>query len=315
MRFVDRAQIATPASLTSANPAWSQEIADARNYYSGVRPEKSFPFKVYKSIEVKHALNQLFHGKCAYCESLFEATQPLDVEHFRPKGGIEESPGHPGYWWLAMRWENLLPSCIDCNRRREQVVVRLGMPLSEVERLIKARDSIPAGKKNSFPTKNNYWCAPEGDVVALEQPLLVDPTRVDPRMFIRWDMSGDLPIAVPNADADHNTSSEGAASIALFALNRVGLAQARRKTLLNLLAAAQVINDAIEAIGEIPGHEQHQLERVLKLASRLEEFACPDRPYSELARVFIDQFRSDLMARVAPGVARSRPAARELEET
>ncbi|MEF9674035.1 hypothetical protein QNM99_25505 [Pseudomonas sp. PCH446] len=45
----------------------------------------------------------------------------MDVEHYRPKGAVSEDASHPGYWWVAMDWDNLLPSCIDCNRKRKQV--------------------------------------------------------------------------------------------------------------------------------------------------------------------------------------------------
>ena len=48
----------------------------------------SFTFGAYKLDPVKDALNLAFHFKCAYCESFFGATQPLDVEHFRPKSGV-----------------------------------------------------------------------------------------------------------------------------------------------------------------------------------------------------------------------------------
>jgi hypothetical protein len=74
-------------------------------------------------------LLRLSHQKCAYCECIITASQPGDVEHYRPKGRIRDEDGkivkteagsdHPGYWWLAYRWDNLLPACIDCNRRRK----------------------------------------------------------------------------------------------------------------------------------------------------------------------------------------------------
>jgi hypothetical protein len=78
-------------------------------------------------------LLQLSHQKCVYCESIITASQPGDVEHYRPKGRIRDKNGkivtttrildreieHPGYWWLAYDWVNLLPACIDCNRRRK----------------------------------------------------------------------------------------------------------------------------------------------------------------------------------------------------
>src|SRR5262245_57287852 len=45
-------------------------------------------FGVYKDETVKQALAQLFGRKCAYCESVYTATSPVDVEHWRTKGGV-----------------------------------------------------------------------------------------------------------------------------------------------------------------------------------------------------------------------------------
>jgi uncharacterized protein (TIGR02646 family) len=56
--------------------------------------------------------------KCAYCEGL-EQRKRNDVEHFRPKGRIDDCAGNtltPGYWWLAWSWSNLLFSCRNCNQ-------------------------------------------------------------------------------------------------------------------------------------------------------------------------------------------------------
>src|SRR5262245_40081226 len=78
-------------------------------------------------------LLKLFNGKCAYCETDIESNQPGDVEHFRPKGRVVDEEfepirinhpkwgemDHPGYFWLAYEWDNLFPSCIDCNRYRK----------------------------------------------------------------------------------------------------------------------------------------------------------------------------------------------------
>lgn len=67
--------------------------------------------------EVKNVLFELFHEKCAYCESRFPG-DPGDVEMFRPKFGAinldkTKSPDH--YWWLCYEWENLYLSCRECN--------------------------------------------------------------------------------------------------------------------------------------------------------------------------------------------------------
>jgi uncharacterized protein (TIGR02646 family) len=58
------------------------------------------------------------HRKCCYCERIIECLF-YDVEHYRPKAGVNHGPAHPlydgGYWWLAFTWENLLFSCKGCN--------------------------------------------------------------------------------------------------------------------------------------------------------------------------------------------------------
>src|SRR5215472_5170548 len=65
-----------------------------------------------------------FDGRCAYCESPVTSTDFGDAEHYRPKGAVTgedrkavEYGGapHPGYYWLAYDWRNLLPACGQCN--------------------------------------------------------------------------------------------------------------------------------------------------------------------------------------------------------
>src|SRR5262245_43258183 len=66
----------------------------------------------------KPALFALFHGKCAYCESNIISKDAGDVEHFRPKAGVEHGDGtrsHYYYAWLAYEWDNLLISCRTCS--------------------------------------------------------------------------------------------------------------------------------------------------------------------------------------------------------
>lgn len=61
----------------------------------------------YKTDDIKTALNGIYHGKCAFCETKSES---MHVEHFRPKRG--------GYYWLAYSWDNLLLSCPTCNTNK-----------------------------------------------------------------------------------------------------------------------------------------------------------------------------------------------------
>lgn len=61
----------------------------------------------YKTDDIKSALDHIYHGKCAFCETKSES---MHVEHFRPKRG--------GYYWLAYSWDNLLLSCPTCNTNK-----------------------------------------------------------------------------------------------------------------------------------------------------------------------------------------------------
>ena len=61
--------------------------------------------------EAKSALNKLYHGKCAFCESKLGVSSYMEIEHYRPKN--KES-----YYWLAYEWSNLLPICRICNSKK-----------------------------------------------------------------------------------------------------------------------------------------------------------------------------------------------------
>lgn len=65
-----------------------------------------------KRSRVEDKLAISYKYKCAYCERLCKA----DIEHYRPKKGVEEEATHLGYYWLCYEWSNLIPSCITCNR-------------------------------------------------------------------------------------------------------------------------------------------------------------------------------------------------------
>ncbi|OBS12886.1 hypothetical protein ATE49_03465 [Elizabethkingia miricola] len=65
-----------------------------------------------KRSRVEDHLSIAYHNKCAYCERICKA----DIEHYRPKKGVNEDGLHPGYYWLCYEWTNLIPSCITCNR-------------------------------------------------------------------------------------------------------------------------------------------------------------------------------------------------------
>ena len=166
--------------------------ADPAPYRSGAN---TFDIRkgIYGTDVVKRVLKADQHGKCAFCEAIFDANVAGDVEHYRPKTAVTTDAGriHPGYYWLGYDWANLSYACPDCNgyRKRDRFPLRV-----EADR---ARDH-------------------HGDV-ARERPLLLDPYgAADPREHISF--RGEAPIG---------TTEEGETTIEVLGLKRVSLARDR----------------------------------------------------------------------------------------
>ncbi|ANL04648.1 MULTISPECIES: hypothetical protein [Rhizobium] len=252
MRYVDRSTTPAPESLSAADGGGLKEYAKAKAYYAKVPPhKKAYPFKAYKADDVALALRNLFHGKCAYCELRYEGGQPMDVEHYRPKGGIRERDDHRGYWWLAADWNNLLPSCIDCNRRRGQISADAGMTLAQLEAAFASiGDTEPGGKQDAFPTLDGVWADPEIDPNTIESPALIDPTRTDPKNHLHWPQA-DVSVVLPVVDLLGSECPRATASILIYALNRIGLVQSRLEIRQSFDAQIRLIREVAIAAMEL----------------------------------------------------------------
>lgn len=330
MRAVNRGKKPAPSSLSalSGKPKRT-ELEAARLHMAAVlapgakRP--AFSFSLYKADEVKRRLEELFHGKCAYCESFYASQAPVDVEHYRPKGAVEGEPKHPGYWWLGTDWTNLLPSCIDCNRRRKQ---RAPEAISNLTLLYKATQS---GKKDSFPIEGKR-AEDEGHHLDAEEALLLDPTRDDPnKHLVYWlgdDKAGGLVLprgrdgAIPAdvrlaavgapADVAANAATDalsvrGAVSIQVYGLNRLRLVQDRARLLqrMRFLETLSVelgnIAQDLEAAGLQGVPAVVEAIRGLKLLqgnilAEMTGLAAPEMPFSTLAAAYLSDFRKRLLA-------------------
>jgi len=151
--------------------------------------------------EMKWHLFDLFHGKCAYCEHKPQAGYVGDVEHYRPKGKVDEDPDHPGYYWLAYDETNLLPSCAFCNQHH-------------------------AAKLTHFPVAGAHARDPQS--LPGEQPLLLNPYNrlVNPFDLLEFNETG--------ITASRQLSQLGESSRKIYYLDRPGLSEAR-------LAAMQLV--------------------------------------------------------------------------
>ncbi len=100
---------------------------------------------------------------------------------------------HPGYYWLAYDWRNLLPACVKCN----QPAVISGRKV---------------GKHNRFPVGGRH--AQQPHEVAAEEPLLIHPASGRPED----DPERHLMVDTNTGVMGHHTE-RGRVCIDIFALN------------------------------------------------------------------------------------------------
>ncbi len=165
--------------------------------------------------------NGPFRGKCAYCEQGITKplSQPGNVEHFRPKGKVTEEDGktplmvsdnggsrrHPGYYWLAYDWKNLLLACGGCNTRQKD-----------------PNSGEMVGKGMVFPV-SDFRAVQPGDE-SREVPLLINPVWDNPQEHLAMDSTGVL----------IKKSEKGRMTERIFGLNIRGLPEARKERYENI---------------------------------------------------------------------------------
>lgn len=191
-----------------------------------------------------------FRGRCAYCESYIADFQHGDIEHFRPKKAVTDEndvpitisgPGgkpeqHPGYFWLAYNWRNLLPSCVTCNQPGDEGI----------------------GKRNRFPLDLPPTHGMPNTDVAEERPLLInpiDPDDDDPEHHLGIEVETGVMCA-------KNNSKRGDMCIKIFGLNiRDQLVSARKSAITETIAKCIELLMADDARAPILKKELNEMEQ------------------------------------------------------
>jgi uncharacterized protein (TIGR02646 family) len=286
MIYCNRPPGSCPASLDlrNARSAASKERTKVIQWIVANRPDPSKmrpAFAAYKNKDVGPALESLFKRKCAYCESSYGATHPVDVEHWRPKAEIDGVNGS-GYEWLAMAWENLLPSCIDCNRSRKQLVPDPDKPGEWKE--------VNSGKANQFPVADEAKRLIDHNSPLEETPLLLDPCHDDPSEYFDFPESG---IVLPRSGLDDIGKRRALESIRVYALNRKGLVDERRRHVLWLELEFRLVRFLFSTSGDfrLPSSHRSAAEVLLKDSlQRLGEMANGAMPYSQFISTRLRRF-------------------------
>jgi hypothetical protein len=296
--------IASPAAAIPVSTDASTELERAQEHFAKVlaagEKREAFEFKAYKSADVKTLLFQDFFDKCAYCESRYVTTAPVDVEHYRPKGRVkEEGDAHSGYWWLAMSWDNLLPACIFCNRHNGQVTPTPPKPstkagghpaeikLDEITGNFNSSLLLTTGKGDSFPISKTRLPSESLDYDS-EDALLLDPCRDNPEKHLHFhiDSTAPLGLVLPKAVVGAITSlahlipvknsataedivahatatgvsARGAVSIQTFGLNRIQLVRERTRILRRLEFFEQMLVEITKLVVDLASAPVHNKE-------------------------------------------------------
>ncbi len=185
MRFPPLAPHGDFVAETLSNP-----VRKARERVSTMVDEGQVPtfprrHEVWRRAKYKALLALAQYGKCGYCEAKILANQTGDVDHFAPKGAVQEldaegrerehisniegrkfrSLTDQGYWWLAYEWSNYVLACGRCNRAWKQAL----FPVAEQPRQLPPQAGIK------------------------ETPLLLSPFGSDdPCEHLRYGSIGDI---------------------------------------------------------------------------------------------------------------------------
>lgn len=201
------------------------------------RPKFTHKFndKIWKELK-DWMLEHVLHGKCAYCET--KAIRHSDhAEHYRPKGSVSRRLGskwtrvkvqtpsgetieHPGYFWLAYDWHNILPSCEFCNSGPAGKNTRFPLSGNSSHVLLKEATDPSSLRLPRNSRRPNFYYFHGEDLNALEGPTLIHPCDrvIDPRQHIHFEEFG----------VEVGDTERGIATIEIFDLKSKKLREARR---------------------------------------------------------------------------------------
>ncbi len=207
--------------IISAGPDNIQDKFFRGNYVDGNGLNQS---------KVADKLNEYYHFKCAYCETICKP----EIEHYRPKGEVSSGVGTPktlGYYWLCYEWSNLIPSCHDCNNRKG-----IQFPVRAV-RATPPQLTIYTIIPNDFSSHKQKYIS--------EQPYLIHPELDDPAIFLGAQIDPNLNgINIVGLDGH---DMRGEKTIKICDLNRKDLQLKRLEVLNNFINSVNYLFEMLSS--------------------------------------------------------------------
>ena len=185
---------------------WEQASEDPRGLgFTGILTSEMFGFRSDLDEETLELLDK--QVDLAGKEKLSQDRSDMSVDHFRPKNGVCEDEGHPGYWWLAFDRKNYRYSCTYCSSRRRDI-----------------GGGTEGGKQDHFPIippPPRAWC----DTDPQDRAKLLDPTDDSDTKLVTF-----LPNGFPRPTKHDPVSIDRVTeSIRLYHLDHVLLVRKRKR--------------------------------------------------------------------------------------
>jgi 5-methylcytosine-specific restriction endonuclease McrA len=219
-------------------------------------------------VALRPYMDALSYGKCWYIECKNPGTDD-DVDHFRPKGRVDEARDHPGYYWLALKWWNLRLSCHRANRPRTN-----------------PDTNITGGKADHFPLINDPDRAfSPTDPLGRELPGIFDPTNREDVRYLTFLPNGDADLS-PEYKGDSVLEKRFADSKRFLNLNWPTFCDERVELYGKILRAMQA--------GQELDREEPSRSRSIGfryIVMDLVRFMSAREEYSSAARIYIESFQ------------------------
>lgn len=229
-----------------------------------------FSSHYYNNKTVRQKLAEIYHNKCAFCES-FGNSSPLQIEHYRPKSI---------YYWLAYEWSNLLLVCHECGTKKS--------------------DNFPIqGVRAAQPRDNrSQWQAGSTSFMA-EKPLLLNPETDDPTDHLVFLPDGSI--------AGKDNSERGKQTIKICDLNRPTLTAARKALIQKFRSEIRDYLDFImHLLKEKKAETKEDFLKVLAsvldpVFKKVRDTGKPGNEYSRLGWFMKNDFKRFFIDDLAPG--------------
>jgi hypothetical protein len=288
MRYINLNLIVGDPEAAHAIEAAEQARAEILAELDPVRRETLIERNRGRWVAFRAHFERIYGEKCWYTECINPGTDD-DIDHYRPKGRIDEDKEHGGYWWEAMNWRNFRLSCHRANRLREN-----------------PETGDTHGKGDHFPILDpaERWCDP--NAACHEHPLLLDPISAADAAFLTFDINGKVALS-PRFATDEVAKLRFQASRVYLHLDWPTIKNQRQRLYADI---TRRVDDGNAAGASLDRSEPGARDRLDRVVGGLIELTQPHQPYSRAAQAYIRYYRFHAWVEreVLPHVVNADPA-------